>query len=204
MCVSWAPCSFLNLRIRLDTTSLIVHSTPIFPWYLLFITGTTENPASQNHDIVKRNYSVLMLNLNYLEVVVCVVSRRRWASLFSLKILSRNLGCSCELPVVSLGASTGMLFYPRVSDFHSIILTYIKSLLEKFIWSTEINALKYLLKSFLQFCLYWGVFTKPLHTLQNFLHTLLCTGLRNKKKNPSTTWWYPSQRSRTKDSVQSC
>lgn len=110
-----------------------------------------------------------------------MVSHRCWASLFSLKILSKNLGCSCELLVVSLGASTGMLFYPRVSDFHSIILMYIKSLPEKLIWSTEINALKYLLKSFLQFCLYW-VFTKPLHTLQNFLHTLLCTGLRNKKK----------------------
>ena len=38
MCAWWELCNFLNLEIRLDNTSIIVHSTVIFPWYLLFIT----------------------------------------------------------------------------------------------------------------------------------------------------------------------
>ena len=52
-CAGWAVHSLSKLGITLDTATLISCSALICPWCLLFITATTEKPASQRYVIKK-------------------------------------------------------------------------------------------------------------------------------------------------------
>lgn len=54
MCACWAPYSFPNLKLRLDTNALISFSTLISMQYFLCISEITENPASQRYDVLDR------------------------------------------------------------------------------------------------------------------------------------------------------
>lgn len=70
MCASWALHSVSNLGIRLDPATFISCSILISPWCWLFITATTEKPASQRCDVIKQRVGLLNSETaNYPELV---------------------------------------------------------------------------------------------------------------------------------------
>lgn len=94
----WALYKYWNLGIRLDVIIFISCFTLTFVWHLLLITGIDENQASLRCDIIKRNATQSNFEIvNYLELVVCVVSDH-YQLLFPLKI-KNILQKACEITV---------------------------------------------------------------------------------------------------------
>lgn len=92
----WALYKYWNLGIRLDVIIFISCFTLTFVWHLLLITGIDENQASLRCDIIKRNATQSNFEIvNYLELVVCVVSDH-YQLLFPLKI-KNILQKACEI-----------------------------------------------------------------------------------------------------------
>lgn len=80
---------------------------PIFKWYLLFGRVIMANPASQRHDIIKRN--AVWSNhemVNYLKLRVCTINcalfKKCWVPLFPQK-LKISYRCSWGTSEHSLG-----------------------------------------------------------------------------------------------------
>lgn len=64
---------FSNLGIQLEAATFISSLILIFVGYLLFRTATSENSASQRHDIIKRNVAQLKVEtVNVLKEIICL------------------------------------------------------------------------------------------------------------------------------------
>lgn len=87
MYACWAQYEFSYFGIGLNAVIFIFCFALTFVQHLLLITGTDENSALQRYDIINRNATESNFEtVNYLEIVICVVSDRCQLLLFLLKI----------------------------------------------------------------------------------------------------------------------
>lgn len=108
----WALHNLSNLKIILATATFISWNILIFTHYLLSMTGTAKNLASQRHDTIMSKKNVIKLNVetvNYHELVADLASDRFWI----LPCFSWKFGISCRIPMSSLWHSRNTLV-PRL------------------------------------------------------------------------------------------
>lgn len=139
--------------------------------------------------------------MNDVEVVDCVVSNKRRASLFSSKIF--------KILMVSLWVSYNVTAYHNKQlgnhgtccFIQGFVISMTLDIRENFISSIKISAPKYLLKSFLRF--FTEEFSQNSFMIYKTFYIYYLRILKGIKKTANTTQWWLSQGSRTKDSVHS-